>query len=78
MPLIPAMRPFNTSSRAAEAPISKPPMRAETGVKFSMNGSDQWRPPPRCAQALGERAENPDARARPSLTRMRPIRQAVG
>jgi hypothetical protein len=36
MPLIPAIRPVDNISSAAESPISTPPIAADTGVKLAM------------------------------------------
>jgi hypothetical protein len=36
MPLIPAIRPANSISNAADRPIIAPPISADTGVKLAM------------------------------------------
>jgi hypothetical protein len=36
MPLMPAMRPLSTSMAAEAKPMSRPPARDVSGVKFSM------------------------------------------
>src|SRR6266487_221857 len=41
MPLIPAIRPLPSHNRAAESPISSPPMAAEPGVKCSIRISSR-------------------------------------
>src|SRR5690606_32165216 len=56
MPLIPAMRPWNSIKMTAASPMSAPPASAEYGVKFCMRllpGSADDRQKPGAGQCVG-------------------------